>query len=133
MRIFLYIVVVLLFCFGYTICNIVYPEYLLNKGENAASWWGLRMNICSVLICLALLLICRKDDLKIGKFILGIGIGLSISDVIDRLKYDINKFTEIDSFMILITITIVYLEVYTEHSSSNLTKYIVKKCKSFKF
>jgi len=105
MRLILSSLLVLLFGFGYVICNLFYPEYLLNKGEHADKWWDLRMNLYSVLIGgLFYTLTLKQSYPKLERFVLEIGVGLSMSDIIDRLVFDVTKFTNSDYFMIFATL-----------------------------
>lgn len=98
------IIVVLLFIGNYQICEYFYKDDL-NK------WWDLKTNIYSVIfgLCFKIALIGRRGFLK---FILLIGFGFSVSDIIDRIFFDVTNFTNADILMIILTILTSYYTVY---------------------
>lgn len=125
MKLVVAIIAVLLFCFGATICNLSYdPCNRIND------WWDLRMNLYSVLFSLCFLFSTMRNEkgqIKHIKFVLGIGVGLSISDVIDRLVFNINTFTATDIIMIIATIIFSYTEAYTQ-LNDKFKAFIQKLC-----
>lgn len=95
---------VLLFCFNNKICFYFYPE-------DVNGWWTLRTNIYSVMFA-GLFYANKLQNTVFSKFMFSIGIGLTISDFIDRIFFDINQFTTSDIFMIIITISIASFEYF---------------------
>ena len=84
-----------LFCFNYQICEFFYFD-------DIKSWWGLKVNIYSVVFA------CILASYSIGKsgwlkFWLYIGVGFSVSSMIDKIFLNVNEFTEADLLMIVIT------------------------------
>lgn len=108
MRYFLSIFIIVLFIGNYQICNIFYPD-------NIDKWWGLKQNIYNVIIALAFIIAklnIKKKDKKL-KFILDIGVGLCVSNCIDRIFFNINSFQLSDIVMIILTIlTSYYKNIY---------------------
>ncbi len=90
--------VIALFMGNYKLCDYFYSEDI-NK------WWILRTNIYAIIFALSLTL-ARIDTIGVQRLILSIGIGLSVSDVIDRLVFNSNVFNYSDIFMIIITVSI---------------------------
>lgn len=122
MKFVISILAVMLFCCGYQICSFFYPNFCKNP-EALAAWWDLRMNLYAMLILLLFWLSNMKNgQSKHVSFVLAIGIGLSISDVLDRVYFDITKFTLSDIFMIVITIMVSYAEVYAKFNINNIQK-----------
>lgn len=100
---------VLLFGCGYHICSLVYdPCFEVEK------WFDLRFNIYAVVMLLCFLLAVPAEGSKALRFVLCIGIGISTSDVLDRVFFDITTFTKEDIVMVTATVVIAYLEVYTQ-------------------
>jgi hypothetical protein len=86
---------------NYKICEYFYKDDLIK-------WWDLRTNIYAVIfgLCLQIAIIGTKGWLR---FVLSVGLGFSISDIIDRLYFDINTFNNNDYIVIGITlITSIY-------------------------
>lgn len=92
------IIVILLFVGNYQICELFYKNDLIK-------WWELRTNIYAVLFALVLY-IARVNSKGILRFILSVGIGFSVADVIDRLIFDVTVFNKADILMIILTIII---------------------------
>lgn len=123
MKVTLSIVVIILFVFGYRICSFFYdPCVLITK------WWDLRMNIYAIILLLCFIIAIPNIGNKFLRFTLCIGVGLSSADVIDRVWFDITKFTKDDVIMILTTITLSYIEVYTQ-LSNKLKLFMQKLCR----
>lgn len=129
MKLVVSILAVLLFGLGYQICSFFYPNFCKNP-EAMEAWWDLRMNLYSALILLLFWLTNMKNGhSKHVSFVLAIGIGLSISDVIDRLYFDITEFTYEDIGMIIITVIAAYIEAYTKFNINNLTHKLCHRLK----
>ena len=95
-KILLTIIIILLFFGNYYICEYFYSD-------NTDAWWDLKLNLYAVIIAL-LLFLSRIGSKGILAFFLDVGIGLSLSNVIDRVYRDTTTFTEDDIYMIIATI-----------------------------
>ncbi len=102
LKILLSSIVVALFVGNYQICEFFYKEDV-NK------WWILRTNIYSLMFAV-LFYVIKIESRGFFRFILSIGVGLSFSDVIDRLYFNSNVFNYSDIFMIIITVSIAAYE-----------------------
>ena len=100
LRILLYSLAVFLFVGNYQICEFFYPDL---DEESVKAWWIMKSNIYSVIVVL-LLLSSSISEKGVLRFVLSIGVGLSLSDVVDRLYFNTNQFNEHDLVMIAITI-----------------------------
>ncbi len=97
-KIFLTITAILLFVFNYQICEYFYP-----LKPQLKSWWTLKVNIYAVIMML-IFLSQSLGSKKWLRFFLEIGVGFSISSVIDKLYFSVHDFTNSDIYMILITV-----------------------------
>lgn len=126
MKLVLSAAAVLLFTFGYQVCS-----YFYDPCKQVSQWWDLRMNLYSILILLCFVfsnMKVRTWEINHIKFVIGIGLGLSISDVIDRLLFDITRFQTDDIIMVIFTLLISALESYTKYNTSRLND-LCLKCK----
>jgi hypothetical protein len=110
-KISLYIIAILLFVSSYSICDLFYYN---EEIRDIKKWWNLRSNIYAIIIMLVFYasLIGTKGVLRL---ILSIGVGLCISNVIDKVYFNVLDFTYTDIIMILLTICISlydYLNTY---------------------
>lgn len=105
------LVTVLLFPANYWICEYLYSDDLNN-------WWILRTNLSALNFMLALYCIKLEKTLFIN-FLVNIGLGFSVSDVIDRWLFDTNQFTKSDILMITLTLIICYIEYYVRKRYRN--------------
>jgi len=103
MKLGLAIMAVVLFVGNYQICELFYENDLVK-------WWGLKQNIYNVIIAISFYLSTVKHDEKDRwyNFIINVGVGLCISNCIDRIFFDINYFTYADVLMIIITLATSY-------------------------
>lgn len=88
--------IVFFFVGNYHICNYYYP---LNTEEHVKLWWVLKMDIYALIVALCFILASLEKTTNkkinlIEKFITSLGIGLAISNVIDR------HFKGIESYVI---------------------------------
>lgn len=91
------ILCILLFPFGYWICLWAYPN-------DVVQFFDLRYNLYAGLIFLAFTtLYLWITDIR-ARVIFNIGIGLSVSDIADRLLFDCTKWQSDDWVMIGLTI-----------------------------
>jgi len=86
----------LLFVFNYAICEYYYPGTTNLKG-----WWFMKSDIYSITIML-ILLSCNIGTTGLMRFIFSVGIGFSISDVVDRCYFSSRDFNETDIVMIIL-------------------------------
>ena len=110
-KISLYTIALILFVSNYTICDFFYYN---EEIKDIKKWWALRSNICAVIIMLVFYasLIGTKGVLRL---ILSIGVGLCISNVIDKVYFNVLDFTYTDIIMITLTICVSlydYLNTY---------------------
>lgn len=119
MKIFLSIIAVTLFPLAFWICGWAYPDHCSNSDSNMA-WWDLRLNLYAIIILLAFWIAIFKTTNKHERFLLSVGIGLSVSDVADRLYFNITQFNKEDVIMIVITLLVAYLECYTRFNVNKL-------------
>lgn len=88
----------MLFVGNYNICEYFYSD-------NLEMWWELRTNIYSIMFALAMF-IALLGTSGLLRFILSVGVGLCMSDVVDQIFFDITTFNKSDIAMIFITLTI---------------------------
>lgn len=103
-KIILTLLAVVLFVGNYSICEYFYPD-------DIKSWWTLKVNIYAVII--ALVFLSQSIGTKgVLRFILELGVGMSISSVIDKLYFDVHSFTVSDILMILTTLCFASYQYY---------------------
>lgn len=109
-KIILYILAILLFCFNYQICDFFYYN---DEVKDLKKWWGLKSNIYAIILALVFYasLINTKGLLK---FVLNVGIGLAISNVIDKVFFNVLEFRYNDVIMIILTLCFAGLEYLKE-------------------
>ncbi len=96
------LIVVLLFPFNYLICDLIY-----DWNEHWDKNLSLRFNIYSIMF-LILFILAKNDKTNFSNFILSIGIGFSLSDVVDRCFFDKTVFDWKDILMIVLTLFFSY-------------------------
>jgi len=104
-------IAVLLFAFGYWICDFVYPDNLL-------AWWDLRIFIYSIIFGIVFWIGYRLTD-EIIKDIFLIGLVFVGGDVIDRYIFNINKFNANDLLLYLFAITYLIYKPYARKTKTN--------------
>ena len=88
-----------MFSLNYQICEYFYP---LNDDESIRLWWHLKNHIYGIVT--ATMLIASSMGVKgILRFVLDIGVGFTVSNVVDRLYFNTTQFTKADILMILLT------------------------------
>lgn len=105
MKIGLSILIILLWVFNYDICEYFYAN-------DIDSWWKLKINIYGICIALCFGLLNMYVTKKKERFIINIGAGLAISNVVDRFFYDVNTFTKSDTIMIILTVIFAIYDYY---------------------
>tara|TARA_R110000787_G_scaffold285916_1_gene402708 strand:- start:285 stop:632 length:348 start_codon:yes stop_codon:yes gene_type:complete len=100
-----------LFVSNYSICEYFYPD-------NIKSWWTLKINIYAIII--ALVFLSQSLGTKgVLRFILELGVGISISSVIDKLYFDVHTFTFSDIIMISTTVCFASYQYYRNGRKAN--------------
>lgn len=95
---------VLLFTANFQLCELFYRN-------DIESWWDCRNNISALAYTCALISF-NSERTKINLFLMSVGVGFSISDVIDRMVFSCTEFTFSDLLMITITIYYSYKNNY---------------------
>ena len=100
--------IVFFFVANYHICNYYYP---IIDEESTELWWVLKMDIYALIVALCFILASleKTTNIKINlieKFITSLGIGLAISNVVDRHFKGIESYVTTD-LMIVICIILV--------------------------
>lgn len=75
-------------------------------------WWKLRTNIYSLMFAGLFYLVRRELKEKPWRFVIGVTVGLCLSDVVDRIMFNTREFTKEDYIMIFITLVVSYYETY---------------------
>ena len=96
MRIFLSILIVVVWISSFQLCEYFYSN-------DIEKWWELRTTLYSLVIALSFTLSSLNTKNKIVKFVLQIVMGFAYSDFIDRLLYDTREFRANDIIMIILT------------------------------
>lgn len=102
LRTSIYLLALVLFVSNYQICEYFYP---LMDDESIKMWWYMKSNIYGAIVALVLLA-SSIGERGVLRFVLDIGIGLSMSNVVDRLYFNTNQFNKYDVVMIAITIVV---------------------------
>ena len=99
LRIFLLVLAIFLIPLNFYVCEYFHP---LCDEESIKSWWRLKESMYGAII--AIILISYSLTSKgILRFVLDIGVGLTVSNVIDRLYFNTIEFTKADMIMIIAT------------------------------
>ena len=95
----LYVLAILLFVSNYQICDLFYYN---EDFKDIKKWWCLRSNISAVIMMLIFYasLIKTKGVLRL---ILSIGLGFCVSNVIDKVFFNVLSFNYNDIIMIILT------------------------------
>ena len=127
-RVFYSTLSILFFLGNYHLCQYFYP---LNDDESIRLWWLLKVDVYVLVICFCYLSISVKGSKnnrveKIEMFMYSFGVGLAVSNFIDRRLLD-NVYFEWDSIYAVLIIAIVsYFNVkritkHAEKHAKNLT------------
>lgn len=111
--------IVLAFPLMFWICELSYDINLESE-----KWWMLRMNLYASFIFLCFLLLKNLSENKILKFIFDIGLGLSVSDIVDRLWFKVYEFRTNDVIAILLTILFAIVDYNKKEIHSYFLKYV---------
>lgn len=107
-RVFYSTLSILFFLGNYHLCQYFYP---LNDDDSIRLWWLLKVDVYVLVICLCYLSISvkgseNKNVEKIEMFMYSFGVGLAVSNFIDRRFLD-NVYFEWDSYYAVLLIAIV--------------------------
>jgi len=84
----------------YKICDFFYYN---EQVKNIQLWWGLKSQLYALIIALTFYASSIKKRGFI-KFILNIGIGFAVSNLIDKAFFSVLEFNENDIIMIILTV-----------------------------
>lgn len=101
---------IVLFVSNYQICDYFYYN---DEVKDLKKWWGLKSNIYAIILCLVFFASALKSKGYL-RFILDIGIGLTISNVIDKVFFNVLDFNYNDIIMITLTLCFSYLDYLKE-------------------
>ena len=96
----LFIISIILFVSSYKICDFFYYN---DDVKDLNKWWDLKSNIYAVIMSLIFYASSIKSK-GFLKFILNIGVGFAISNVIDKIFFNVLVFNENDIIMIILTV-----------------------------
>jgi len=94
----------LLFALNYQICEFFYED-------DITRWWYLKSDLLAMSVCSSLVA-SRIRTGGLTRIILTLGVGWSISDVIDRVFFDVRYFTNVDIVMIVLTVIYACYDTY---------------------
>lgn len=122
-RITLVSLIIVFFLGNYHICNYFYP---LNDPDSIELWWMLKVDIYAFIVALCFILAAQRPNNNvrlrlIERFIMDVGIGLAISNVIDRRLHGIRGYRIMDIAMVMV----VFLASY--YNFKRLSKIAKKK------
>jgi hypothetical protein len=101
-KIILIIIAITLFVSNYAICD---HFYFTDGILDSKGWWRLKSNIYAVIIA-TVFLSAQIGTKGLLRFVLSVGIGFTISNVIDKLYFNVLEFTQADIYMIIATLVI---------------------------
>lgn len=114
-KILVYSIALALFFCNYHICEYFYPY---NDQASIDSWWMLKNNIYAIIISL-LFLASSFNSIGLTRFVLEVGIGVSLSNVIDRIYSDTTQFNRYDLLMIAITVIFAIIDYKKDELREN--------------
>jgi hypothetical protein len=110
----LYILAILLFVLNYQICDYFYYN---EEIKDIKKWWDLKSNIYAVIMVFIFYgsILGSKGQLR---FILSLGLGFCVSNVIDKVFFNVLEFRYNDTLMIILTICASLLD-YLQNGKQN--------------
>lgn len=109
-KIYLYILAVILFVSNYQICDFFYYN---DEIKDLKKWWGLKSNIYAIILMIVFYASSIKQK-GILKLVLNIGVGFTISNVIDKVFFNVLEFRYNDVIMIILTLCFALLDYLKE-------------------
>ncbi len=115
LRILIVIIAVSLIPLNNYICDYVYP---LNDEASIKAWWYLKEDVYGVII--ALVIISYSISMRgVLRFVLEVSAGLAISNVVDRLYFNVRNFTKADIIMIIATLLFAVIDYKKDGLTTN--------------
>jgi hypothetical protein len=122
MKIFLLIVAIFLIPSGYFICDLIYlqdinyfsvshPNIPVEENPYHLKWWVLRMDLIAASVGLSFVSQSLPANPKhefLLRFLLYVGMAVTVSDIIDRWIFNIRVFTLTDIIVVLFILIIGY-------------------------
>lgn len=106
----LYILAILLFVSSYSICDYFYYN---DDIKDIGKWWGLKSNIYAIII--ALTFYASSINVKgVSRLVLNIGVGMALSNVIDKCFFNVLDFNYNDIIMVMLTVLLSTLNYLKE-------------------
>ena len=110
-----YILAIILFVSNYEICNFFYYNEDI---KDVSKWWGLKSNIYAVI--LSIVFYTSAINTKgILRLILDIGFGFCLSNVIDKVFFNVLDFNYKDIIMIILTLCISLYRYLGDYGTPN--------------
>lgn len=97
----IYVIAILLFVLNYQICDYF---YYVDGVLDSKGWWSLKSNMYAVIIGLILYGSYMKSK-GLNRLILSIGMGMAVSNIIDKCFFNVLEFRYNDIIMIILTIS----------------------------
>ena len=96
--------ILFIFCIILIVCNYSICDYFYYNDEikNIKNWWKLKSIIYGIIIML-LFYASRINTKGLLKFVLSVGLGFCISNVIDKVFFNVLEFRYNDIIMIILT------------------------------
>lgn len=114
----LIILAITLFVSNYQICDYFYYN---DEVKDLKLWWGLKSNIYAVIIALTFYA-SSINEKGVLKLVFNIGVGLAISNVIDKCYFNVLVFNSNDVIMVIITISLSLLNYLNELKNGRKNK-----------
>lgn len=112
-KLYLVLLILGLFLGNFYICEYFYFD-------NLDKWWDLKLNIYAFIISLCFITL-RIKALGIITFFLDVGVGIALSNLIDRVWFDTTVTTKEDFIMLSVTIIIAIID-YKKHKNKKYVK-----------
>ena len=106
LRTLIYLVSILLFVSCFQICSYFHEPI---TEEAVSLWWDMKSNIHAIVIALVFIA-SSINSIGVLRFILDVGVGFTISNVVDRLYFNTTEFNRADIVMIAITFIIASID-----------------------
>jgi len=115
LRILIVVFAIVLVPLNNYICDYIYP---LSDDASVKAWWYLKEDIYGVIIALVLLSYSVSTK-GILRFVLEISVGLTMSNVVDRLYFNVREFTKADIIMIIATFLFAIIDYKKDELTNN--------------
>ena len=115
LRILLVVLAVLFIPLNNYICDYFYPLF---DDDSIKQWWYLKEDIYGLIISL-IFISYSVSTRGILRFVLDISVGLTISNVVDRLYFNTREFTKADILMIFLTFLFAIIDYKKDELRTN--------------